>query len=98
MRRRIGKDPYHTGPLVVEEPEDERLDHVEHCLDYMRQTVACWADTTLEGPAVHPDGQRTNTDGMDYTHRCYDMDKVYKKYKDMAVLTRFVRPGDPLIS
>lgn len=104
LRRQLGKvnpsdlptqyaEDHKIGGQDFDEPEKERLDHVEHCIDYIRQCVSCWADTTLEAPALHPDGSRTNTDGMNTKHKCWDMEAVWKQYLDRRVPVRFVSPG-----
>lgn len=61
-------------------------------MDYLRQTIKCNADTTLESPAVHEDGQRSNTDGMDVRRKCYDMDSVWERYMEHRVPFDMVRP------
>jgi hypothetical protein len=77
-----------------EKPETqmEKWNHVEHCMDYLRQTIKCNADTTLEAPAEHDDGQISNTDGMNVWHKCYDMDFVYESYLKHVVPFVAVKP------
>jgi hypothetical protein len=67
--------------------------HVNHCLIYLRQTVMCNVDVTLE-PAIHKqltkDGKVVNTvTGVGVTHECRDWEQVadymeqnYAKWKD----------------
>jgi hypothetical protein len=74
------------------ETQQEKRNHVEHCMDYLRQTIECNADTTLEAPAEHEDGQRSNTDGMDVWRKCWDMDYVWERYLEYKVEFDPVRP------
>jgi hypothetical protein len=44
-----------------------KADHIFHCFDYLRQTVLCNADTTVEGQSlVAP----THIDGYGSLHQC----------------------------
>ena len=65
---------------------------MEHCMDYIRQTIKCNADTTLEAPVEYEDGQRSNTDGMNVWRKCYDMDGVFERYVDHRVEFELVKP------
>jgi hypothetical protein len=49
------------------------LHHVYHCLDYLRQTIMCLADATLE----HIDDGK-GAPGWGDTHRCGDWDALSK--------------------
>jgi hypothetical protein len=44
--------------------------HNRHCLDYIRQTLKCIADMTLEWKRTEPDGSRIQVDGMHIPHEC----------------------------
>lgn len=45
--------------------------HAQHCLNYLRQTILCAADTTLE-PFVNPGI------GIGVVHQCRDWTQVYE--------------------
>lgn len=44
--------------------------HNRHCLDYIRQTLECIADMTLEWKRTELDGSRVQVDGMHIPHEC----------------------------
>lgn len=55
--------------------DDIRPEHLSHCWDYLRQTLMCASDTTLEWvPAPPNDGGST---GWGYRHQCRDYGAVY---------------------
>ncbi|KAB5571923.1 hypothetical protein GE09DRAFT_1268259 [Coniochaeta sp. 2T2.1] len=51
------QNPDHVHDTFDEpETQKEHWDHVERCIDYLRQVIKCNADTTLEAPVEHEDG------------------------------------------
>ena len=42
--------------------------HFTHCIDYLRQSIMCAADMTIEPALVGEDGSRTGVDGWGITH------------------------------
>ncbi|KAB5577820.1 hypothetical protein GE09DRAFT_1168642 [Coniochaeta sp. 2T2.1] len=51
--------------------------HLNHCFEYLRQSIMCCGDTALEGQATtFPEGV-TGSDGWDATHVCRDYGEVY---------------------
>lgn len=54
---------------VIEEADNKRH-HTGHCFDYLRQSVECSADMTLEWPRTEEDGRRFKTDGWGVPHVC----------------------------
>ncbi|KAL1949060.1 hypothetical protein VTO73DRAFT_10866 [Trametes versicolor] len=64
--------------------------HVEHCLRYLRQTVLCHADTTLEPdePGVRDGRWEHAASGVGAVHRC----------RDWTVLRRWLdeHPAEPI--
>jgi Mycotoxin biosynthesis protein UstYa len=34
----------------------DHMDHMNHCFDYLRQSIACSGDMTMEWPRTEPDG------------------------------------------
>jgi hypothetical protein len=44
-----------------------KVDHIFHCIDYLRQTVLCNADTTVEGQSH---SAATHIDGYGPLHQC----------------------------
>ncbi|KAH8101717.1 hypothetical protein BXZ70DRAFT_999655 [Cristinia sonorae] len=49
--------------------------HATHCLNYLRQTILCSADVTLEPEVV--EGSRDVGEGVGVVHVCCDWSKVY---------------------
>ncbi|KAI0342384.1 hypothetical protein BDW22DRAFT_1357718 [Trametopsis cervina] len=52
------------------------VEHSAHCLNYLRQTVLCAADLTLE-PEIGEEGSQEVGEGLGVTHVCRDWGKVY---------------------
>ncbi|KAK2600542.1 hypothetical protein N8I77_010069 [Diaporthe amygdali] len=50
--------------------------HEYHCIDYIRQSIMCSADTTLDFAELQPDGRRKGFSGANSTHQCRDWDAV----------------------
>jgi len=56
--------------------KDKRMvDHAQHCLNYLRQTILCAADLTLEPEVVLGSGDVA--EGLFATHVCRDWSKVH---------------------
>ncbi|KAH8815495.1 hypothetical protein F5884DRAFT_747035 [Xylogone sp. PMI_703] len=53
-----------------------KLAHLMHCFDYLRQTVACDSDMTLEGRAITDDPFDFDIDGYNVEHKCKNKDAV----------------------
>ena len=58
-----------TGPR---EEASKQIDnsHNRHCMDYLRQSLECSADLTLEWTRTEKDGRRFQVDGMHTPHVC----------------------------
>ncbi|KAG6037210.1 hypothetical protein E4U19_002434 [Claviceps sp. Clav32 group G5] len=54
---------------------DVELGHLSHCWDYLRQSIMCSADTTLEWMGSTPD--EDGTTGWGYQHKCRDWSAVF---------------------
>jgi len=50
--------------------EMDHMEHMNHCLDYLRQTIQCGGDMTMEWPRTEPDGRRFAVDGWGIPHEC----------------------------
>lgn len=52
--------------------------HVDHCLDYLRQTIECYGDTTLEwGRLIESNGVIFGAvNGYGVTHQCRNIHTV----------------------
>ncbi|KAF3768853.1 hypothetical protein M406DRAFT_327269 [Cryphonectria parasitica EP155] len=51
--------------------------HEYHCIDYLRQSIMCAGDTTLDYAEAHAgDGRRTGFSGANSTHQCRDWDAL----------------------
>ncbi|TLD18106.1 hypothetical protein PspLS_10461 [Pyricularia sp. CBS 133598] len=51
--------------------------HVNHCFEYLRQTIMCCGDTALEGEATTFPDNETGSDGWDATHVCKNYDQIH---------------------
>lgn len=51
--------------------------HLNHCFEYLRQSIMCCGDTALEGQATTFPAGVTGSDGWDATHVCRSYDQVY---------------------
>lgn len=52
--------------------EDQKVEHRAHCVEYLRQSILCSADTTLEGET----GAWARSTGWGQTHSCVDFDAL----------------------
>ncbi|KUI54282.1 hypothetical protein VP1G_01565 [Cytospora mali] len=50
--------------------------HEYHCIDYIRQSIMCLGDTTLDFAEVQADGVRRGFSGANSTHQCRDWDAL----------------------
>lgn len=50
--------------------------HEYHCIDYIRQSIMCSADTTLDFAELQPDGRRKGFSGANSTHQCRDWEAL----------------------
>ncbi|EHK48085.1 hypothetical protein TRIATDRAFT_305832 [Trichoderma atroviride IMI 206040] len=64
---------YRTDPELSAFDSDAQ-DHVQHCFRYLRQSVTCCGDTTLEGHI--PNSPLNGTDGTGATHVCKNFDAI----------------------
>lgn len=52
-------------------------EHMTHCFDYLRQTIACAGDMALEWPRTEPTGERVAVDGWGIPHECKSWVSTY---------------------
>lgn len=67
-------------------PEGKPLDHdgvtfstfhMDHCFNYLRQAIECYADSTVEWAKVNKQGQRQGIQGWGIPHHeCRDRDTL----------------------
>jgi Mycotoxin biosynthesis protein UstYa len=62
-------------------PSEDEYDHLLHCNNYLRQSIICAGDTTLEKAKVHSE-KRLGVDGMGVSHRCRDWNTIFKFVED----------------
>lgn len=55
--------------------EIDQVDHIPHCIDYIRQGIMCAGDTSMEGATY--DRHRTVLFGLGNPHRCKDFQAIY---------------------
>jgi hypothetical protein len=61
-----------------------KVDHIFHCIDYLRQTVLCNADTTVEGRSHNTP---THIDGYGPLHQCRNWVSRYTTKYTETLLT-----------
>ncbi|KAH8811326.1 hypothetical protein F5884DRAFT_781778 [Xylogone sp. PMI_703] len=61
--------------------EEQKVDHRAHCVEYLRQSILCSADTTLEGET----GSWTKSTGWGQTHSCVDFDALTEMANERAI-------------
>jgi hypothetical protein len=64
-----GKNDYKTPPV-----------HLDHCLDYIRESLMCNGDATIETPSrIEQEGDRFvgGIDGSGVRHTCRDWDTIF---------------------
>ena len=62
------------------------LNHIEHCLDYLRQAVICAGDITLEPPDEHPEKGKSPLQGWGVSHTCRSWEYIEEWRRDhMAI-------------
>jgi hypothetical protein len=53
-------------------------EHLDHCFDYLRQSLMCTGDTTLEKAALDYDGRQIRIiEGWDVEHQCRDFGAIH---------------------
>lgn len=76
--------------------ESQKVEHRAHCVEYLRQSILCSADTTLEGET----GAWAKSTGWGQTHSCVDFDALMEFANERAMwnLTERLLPDsfDPL--
>ena len=60
---------------------EEKLEHRSHCVEYLRQSILCSADTSLEGET----GSLADAVGWGQTHSCVDFDALTKWSNERAI-------------
>ena len=50
----------------------DHSEHMNHCFDYLRQTIQCGGDMAMEWPRTEPNGLRIAVDGWGIPHECKD--------------------------
>ncbi|KIW07554.1 hypothetical protein, variant [Verruconis gallopava] len=56
--------------------EGDHAEHLHHCFDYLRQTIMCGGDMSVEWPRDEPDGRRFAVDGWGIPHECKNWDTI----------------------
>lgn len=65
-----------TNVTVSDKSRFAGAGHEYHCIDYLRQSIMCSADTTLDFAELQPDGRRKGFSGANSTHHCRDWDAL----------------------
>jgi hypothetical protein len=66
----VKKDQEAQASIIKLFHEGNHGDHIYHCFDYLRQTIQCGGDMTMEWPRTEADGRRFAVDGWDIPHEC----------------------------
>lgn len=59
------------------------IPHIDHCFDFLRQTIMCFGDTTLEGQS--PYREKFLVDGNGAQHMCKNFDEVFEWAESVRV-------------
>lgn len=59
--------------------------HLMHCFDYLRQTIMCFGDTTLEW--LPPPPNDTGSTGWGFEHTCRDYNAISEWVEDNRLKT-----------
>lgn len=59
--------------------------HLMHCFDYLRQTIMCFGDTTLEWIPAPPND--IGSSGWGFEHTCRDFDVISRWAEDNRLKT-----------
>ncbi|RMZ41046.1 hypothetical protein CA14_001677 [Aspergillus flavus] len=73
------------GPGTRDDHDFEH-NHLEHCLDYLRQSVMCSGDVTLEPPDEMPQKNRSPLQGWGVTHACRSWEQIEGWRGDWGVI------------
>ena len=63
-----------TSYLAAIGNHDHDVEHVKHCIEYLRQSIICAADTSLEPFRNDIHG----VDGFGHERRCRNYDEVFR--------------------
>ncbi|WQF82788.1 Putative mycotoxin biosynthesis protein UstYa [Colletotrichum destructivum] len=71
--------------------------HTNHCFDYLRQSILCTSDMTLEGKVLGRDAN-PGTDGWGHLHTCRNHREVVQWVEERRVKDKgfIIDPGSPL--
>ena len=59
-------------------------EHIHHCFDYLRQTIQCAGDMSIEWAREAPEGvQRKAVDGWGIPHECKNWVSWYQSYSEL---------------
>ena len=67
-------------------PPDAQPMHVRHCIDYLRQSLMCLADTTIE----HLDEKVGGVKGFGTQHQCKDFKQLVQWTTKWAPVVSYV--------
>lgn len=73
----------YSGMTSGHELEDDHHWHMIHCFDYLRQTIMCSADMSLEGLETTFPDHNGGSDGWDSKHVCRDYSKVRERLESV---------------
>ena len=68
------RDETHSNEHSHKQVHVHSHDHVDHCFQYLRQSLLCCGDTALEGQDPRTD--KPGTDGTGAVHVCKDFDGI----------------------
>ncbi|KAJ0413628.1 hypothetical protein BJY00DRAFT_319625 [Aspergillus carlsbadensis] len=62
--------------MMSSEIAGDHIGHINHCFDYLRQSIMCAGDMAIEWPRAEPSGERIVVDGWGIPHECEDWDNI----------------------
>jgi hypothetical protein len=54
--------------MASSETAGGHIEHMNHCFDYLRQSIICAGDMAIEWPKEEPSGERVADDGWGIPH------------------------------
>jgi len=75
-----------TGSGIFPESHWPHGSHYLHCLDYLRQTILCSADSTVEAPRYFPEIGHPVVSGYSVGRECVDHNVLYEMSREAGVI------------
>lgn len=78
----LGREHSTRSAHILQTEQVREIPHTHHCLNYLRQTILCNADLTLEPEVIL--GSNDVGEGLGVTHVCQDWSKIHQFVENNA--------------